>query len=220
VIDAVVKIGGSLGRGRHLRALCERLAALGCRHRLLIVPGGGAFADVVRQYDSRFELSATTGHWMAILAMDQYGHMLADLIPGSVLVGSLAAARAPVDAGSVAVLLPFGLVRGADALPHGWTVTSDSIAAWVAGLAEAPTLVLLKDRLGFTSPLEGADASCPGSVTLDQMAAWQGVDGYSADLLREARFDLWVLNGEQPDRLAELLETGSTSGIRLPRSRS
>lgn len=218
MIDAVVKIGGRLGRGKHLQALCEQLGALGCRYRLLVVPGGGVFADKVRQYGARFELGATTEHWMAILAMDQYGYLVADLIPRSAVVRSIAAAQRPIDTGSVAVLLPFDLVRRADALPHSWAVTSDSIAAWVAGLVEAPTLVLLKDRIGFHSPVEGMDPSSSGSLTLDQLAVWQGVDGHLAHVLQEARFDLWVLNGEQPGQLAELLESGSTRGIRLPRS--
>jgi len=220
MIDAVVKIGGRLGRGRSLHALCERVAVIGRRHRLLVVPGGGAFADTVRRHQTRFRLGASAAHWMAILAMDQYGYLLADLIPGSTVVRCVRDAQEPVDAGGVAVLLPFDLVRRADALPHTWAVTSDSIAAWVAGLAEAATLVLLKDRKGFSNPVEGIDASLPMSVTVRQVAAWEAVDGHLAHLLRDASFDLWVLNGERLDALAELLETGSTNGILLPRSGS
>ena len=47
-------------------------------------------------------------------------------------------------AGRVPVLAPSRWLREADPLPHSWDVTSDSIAAWVAGQAGASTLVLVK----------------------------------------------------------------------------
>ena len=93
MIDAVVKVGGSLGRGERLREVCACLAEAGRRHRLLVVPGGGAAADVVREQDARFGLQPTTAHWMAILAMDQYGLLLADLTPGAEAVRTLDEAR-------------------------------------------------------------------------------------------------------------------------------
>ena len=86
VIDAVIKVGGSLGRGTCLPELGARLDELGRRYRLLVVPGGGVFADAVREQDKKFGLRSGTAHWMAILAMDQYGHLLADLMPGCALV--------------------------------------------------------------------------------------------------------------------------------------
>lgn len=218
VMDAVIKVGGRLGRGKHLRSLCNDVATLGLRHRLLVVPGGGAFADAVRRCDARFGLSDTAAHWMAILAMDEYGYLLSDLIPGSTVVRSLEDAQGAAEAGSVAVLLPFDLVRRMDVLPHSWTVTADSIAAWVAGLAGARRLVLLKDRKGLSSPVDQADGLPPSEATVDQLAGWEGVDGYLAQLLRGAEFDLWILNGERPKRLAELLETGRTEGIRVLQS--
>lgn len=217
-MDAVIKVGGRLGRGKHLRSLCRNVATLGLRRRLLVVPGGGVFADTVRRCDARFGLSDTAAHWMAILAMDEYGYLLSDLIPGSTVVRSLEDARESADAGSVAVLLPFDLVRRIDALPHSWTVTADSIAAWIAGLIGARTLVLLKDRKGLSSRVDQGDGSSPSEATVDQLAGWKGVDGYLAQLLRGAEFDLWILNGEQPERLAELFETGRTEGIQLLRS--
>lgn len=218
MMDSVVKIGGRLGRGKHLRSLCEHVATLGRRHRLLIVPGGGAFADTVRRCDARVGLSDTAAHWMAILAMDQYGYLLADIIPNSMAVRSLEDARRCAEAGNVPVLLPFDLVRQVDALPHSWTVTADSIAAWVAGVAGAPRLVLMKDRKGFSTPVDGSDGSSPRTVSLDQLSGWEGVDGHLAHLLRGAGVDLWILNGERPELLAELLETGRTEGIRVLQS--
>ena len=50
----VVKVGGGLAREAGddaLRALCTAIAEAGARHPLLVVPGGGEFADAVRAHD-------------------------------------------------------------------------------------------------------------------------------------------------------------------------
>ena len=89
----VVKVGGGLARDAGdgaLRALCAAIGEVGARHPLLVVPGGGEFADAVRAYDRRVGLEARSAHWMAILAMDQFGWALAELIPGAVRRSDLA----------------------------------------------------------------------------------------------------------------------------------
>lgn len=215
MIDAVVKVGGSLGRGARLPELCACLAELGGRHRLLVVPGGGAFADVVRDHDARFGLRPSAAHWMAVLAMDQYGHLLADLSPGCALVRTLDEAHARLAGGGVAVLLPSGLLRRYDALPHSWSVTSDSIAAWLTGLTDARLLVLLKDRHGVA---DLASMASSDRISVAEMAASSGVDGHLAELLDVSAFDLWIIDGERPERLKELLDSGEAEGIRLARS--
>jgi 5-(aminomethyl)-3-furanmethanol phosphate kinase len=216
VIDTVVKVGGSLGRGTSLAELGPRLAELGRAHRLLVVPGGGEFADLVRQYDARLSLSPGVAHWMAVLAMEQYGHLLGDMTPGCGLVRTLAEVEACVSNGAIAILLPHELLRRADPLPHSWSVTSDSIAAWLAREVGAQMLVLLKDSRGMAG-LAAAACSAPGAMSIAELAAADGVDDHLAALVGAAAFDLWILDGARPERLHELLETGRTEGVRLER---
>jgi 5-(aminomethyl)-3-furanmethanol phosphate kinase len=178
----VVKVGGALAREPDtLRALGAEIAQCGARHPLLVVPGGGPFADAVRAYDDRVGLRDETAHWMAILAMDQFGLALADLIPGAVLRRDLE----PVKPGAVAVLLPYALLRERDPLPASWDVTGDSIAAWVAGAAGAGRLVLVKATTG-------ADPAAT-------------VDPYFPTALAAARVEACAIDGREPARLAELL---------------
>jgi aspartokinase-like uncharacterized kinase len=220
MMEFVIKIGGSLGRGDKLKGLCCRLAELGRRHRMLIVPGGGAFADTVRHYDSRYRLGKSASHWMAILAMDQFGYLLSELIPGSEPVRSLVVARKIAQAGKLPVLTPFDLLRRADPLPHSWRVTSDSIAAWVAELARAHMLVLLKDVDGLYAdhPPEIGHVVLLEEILVEHLAICQGVDPCLASSLSTNALDLWIINGEKPGRLAELLEKGHTMGTHLKRS--
>lgn len=141
----VVKVGGGLCSAPDaLDTVGAALAELGRHRRLLVVPGGGPFADAVREFDQRERLSADAAHWMAILAMDQYAHALVERIPGAVLVEESGAVGAALVQPGVAVLAPYRWLRAADVLPHSWDATSDSVAAFVAGALDAERLVLIK----------------------------------------------------------------------------
>ena len=150
MIDAVIKIGGSLRTVAPWADLRYHLAALAQRRRLLLLPGGGIWADHVRAVDAAGDLGDTSAHWMAILAMDQYGFWLADRLGVTPLrdldpIGTRATSREPQ------LLLPFDLLYRRDPLPHSWDVTSDSIAAWLAKEVGAQLLVLLKDVDGLSA---------------------------------------------------------------------
>jgi len=140
-----IKIGGGLlGTPGAFDTVCTGVGALGRVRRVVVVPGGGPFADAVRAFDQHIGLSAGAAHWMAILGMDQYAQALAERIPGATLVDDLAGILPAVDTGGVAVLAPYKWMRAADVLPHSWDVTSDSVAAFIAGAVDAIHLVLVK----------------------------------------------------------------------------
>ena len=141
----VVKIGGGLlGTPGALEKVCAAVAALARREPVVVVPGGGPLADAVRELDRRFGLSAGTAHWMALLATDQYAHLLAERIAGARLVEEPGAVAAALAAGGPAVLAPSRWLRAADVLPHSWEATSDTVAAFVAGALDAVRLDLVK----------------------------------------------------------------------------
>src|SRR5439155_389049 len=139
-IDAIARSLADAQIGRVTAALGE--AARG--RRLVIVPGGGPFADAVRQMFNRFGIGEEAAHWMAILGMDQYAHALVARISGAALVEGETEIAATLAAGRIPVLAPFRWLRTADPLPHSWDVTSDSIAAWLTGALGARRLVLIK----------------------------------------------------------------------------
>jgi 5-(aminomethyl)-3-furanmethanol phosphate kinase len=122
----VVKLGGSLYP--RVPAIVPVLRA--AERPLLIVPGGGPFANTVREIHADDD----TAHWMAIAAMEQYGwHVASHGLPTT---GTLAVPDRPT------VLLPYRCMRDLDPLPHSWDVTSDTIAAWVAGILGLDLLIL------------------------------------------------------------------------------
>jgi 5-(aminomethyl)-3-furanmethanol phosphate kinase len=180
------------------------------------VPGGAQFADAVREHDSRFDLEAATAHRMAILAMEQFGWLLSDLIPGAVRCADLSAARAAGARGRTPILLP-AAVLATDPLPASWAVTSDSIAAWVAGAARAARLVLVKPVGGLYRDWP-ADGKPLARVSVDELAELRaaeraaGVDRHLPEALRAAGVEAWVIDGREPARLVALLEHGRTEG--------
>ncbi|MEO6211162.1 MAG: hypothetical protein ABIQ10_13680 [Gemmatimonadaceae bacterium] len=144
-IDAVVKVGGALLEidGALARTL-SALELIARDYTLLIVPGGGPFADAVRAADARHTLTDDDAHWMAILAMEQLALLLASRIRNAEIVHRRGEIERALLRGNIPVLAPTRWLREADPLPHSWDVTSDSIAAWVASSVGARQLILIK----------------------------------------------------------------------------
>ena len=219
-LEAVLKIGGSLSRGNGLEDLCREICRLGEIHRIVIVPGGGAFADQVRDTYTRFRLDETTAHHMALLAMDQYGCLLHYLMPGSVLTADLACARHEAESGKPAILLPTAAVLQDDSLPHSWQVTSDTISAWIARMSDCRRLIILKDVDGLMAvqDIRSGPVGLILELTIEQLAKHRGgVDEYLSHFLAAEPLETWVINGRHPGRLVELLERSYTTGTRILR---
>jgi aspartokinase-like uncharacterized kinase len=141
----VVKIGGGLMDSvETFDAVMAEIVAVSWEVPLLIVPGGGRFADSVREADRRFGLSDEAAHWMAILAMDQYAHLLLSRVPRGRLVSHPQEIEPALESGMVPILAPYRWLHETDSLPHSWEITSDSISAWVASRVGTERLVLVK----------------------------------------------------------------------------
>jgi aspartokinase-like uncharacterized kinase len=167
----VVKVGGSLLDLAELGPrFCRWLAGRGAAS-VLVVPGGGPTADVIRDLDLQHHLGETKSHWLALRAMALNAFVLHALLPRSVLVQSID------QIGELAVLDPLAFClrdereHPGSALPHSWSVTSDSIAARVAVRANAERLILLKsvdipEELSWAAAaqLGYVDAAFPGIV--------------------------------------------------------
>ena len=144
-VETIFKVGGSLLAYPDL--LASTLAAIietSTHARVAIVPGGGPFADAVRDADRRFHLDDDSAHWMAVLAMDQCAHLLAGMRTELTIATSEREVESSIASGRIPVVAPYRWLRDADPLPHTWDVTSDSISAWIASTLGATQLVLVK----------------------------------------------------------------------------
>jgi aspartokinase-like uncharacterized kinase len=143
----VVKIGGSLLRGTHdelahtFRALRDWLDGLPQQTQLLLA-GGGAPVDELRQQCSLKKIDEEASHWKAIRLMDLNTDFLANRLQVPVLDGFRALTGTARRCVTVSSFLRQDDVQP-DHLPHSWDVTSDSIAAQIA-LRCGADLILLK----------------------------------------------------------------------------
>jgi len=215
-VDAVIKVGGSLAENpKVLNALGDELCLIAKTHSVVVVPGGGKFADVVRELDSKFALSASLSHKMAILAMDQYGMFLSHVVPDCRSCDSLEAAQKIAKEGAVPIFLPSKLFSQEDPFEPSWDVTSDSIAAYTAVKVNAVMAIFVTDVNGiFTKdPKKHADAKLLQKISAHELASSgerTSVDKFLPNFLMENPLDCYVVNGEYPKRIAAVLSNQET----------
>ena len=198
---AVVKLGGSTVRAAELESWIAALA--GSKLPVVIVPGGGLFADQVRETQIRMDFSDTAAHAMAILAMEQFGQVILDRDERLAPARSLQEMTRALDAGKVPVWLPSSLALSAPDIPVSWDVTSDSLAAWLAGKLGAKALLLIKQTGAFF-----------GSDTIDSLATRGIVDACFAAMLPDG-VEFHLAGPKDAAGARALLAAGNLPGVAI-----
>jgi dihydroneopterin aldolase len=197
----IVKLGGSQASSPRLRDWLDAIAP-GAGH-VVLVPGGGPFADAVRDAQERMGFDDGAAHRMALLAMEQYGYALAALDGRLEPAADEDAIRRAMAAGRVPVWMPSRMALAAPDIAESWDVTSDSLAAWLAIKLGAGRLVLIKR------------VDVDGRVDIAALSARGVVDPALGPMLRESDIELAIVGPRQLD------ETGSialAASLRAKRS--
>jgi 5-(aminomethyl)-3-furanmethanol phosphate kinase len=181
----VVKLGGSLAFDPALKVWLRVLTEIG-GGRVVIVPGGGPFADTVREEQNRLGFDDATAHRMALHAMTQYGLMLAALAPGLTTAASEDVMHDVLRDGGVPVWLPVAMTIDNPDIPESWDITSDSLAAWLARRLDADILLLVK-----------CCAVPDSSATPFDLQRRGIVDAAFPEFMRGARFPVLALHKDQ-----------------------
>lgn len=158
----VVKIGGSLAESPDLPPWLEVIAR--ASRPIVVVTGGGPFADEVRALQRRWSFPDATAHRMAIMAMEQYAHMLAGLSARLAPASSAEDIAARLREGLVPVWLPVAMTADHPDIPESWSVTSDSLAVWLAGEIGADRVILVKSAPPPPGPVDAAELAARGLV--------------------------------------------------------
>ena len=138
-----------------LRRACAEVNALAQPPPVLVVPGGGPFADAVRAVDAQVGLGDDVAHALALRAMDQLGLLLARLLPAAEPLTALVAPRA------LGLLVAAPAFAGRPEVPESWAVTSDSLAVLAAGAIGAEEAILLKPVAGVLARWPSEDPPLP-----------------------------------------------------------
>ncbi|CAB3683411.1 amino acid kinase family protein [Paraburkholderia rhynchosiae] len=188
----VVKIGGSLSHEPALRQWLMELCEVG-GGRIVIVPGGGDFADKVREYQGEWRFDDLAAHNMCLLAMTQYAILMQGILPELVLASSEAKIRRALRDGHVTVWVPTALMRDTPDAMSNWDTTSDSLAAWLSTMLNAERLIVVK--------------SCPisGNERLEALAAAGVVDRRFVDYVNEANYVVELFNKDNVELMRDRL---------------
>jgi aspartokinase-like uncharacterized kinase len=196
----VVKLGGSFAFSAHLKNWIKALAA--CAGQVVIVPGGGPFADAVRLAQARMRFDDAAAHQMAVLAMEQYGRALASFSSALLPADSVSAIRRGLDADRVPVWMPSRMVLHANDVAQSWQVTSDSLAAWLAARIGAARLLLVK---------HAKDRSA--RAALKDLIAAGIVDEAFARYLKESAATAFILGPSDHEAAVSAIRSGAAVGI-------
>ncbi|SDK31155.1 Uncharacterized kinase [Methylophilus rhizosphaerae] len=212
----VIKLGGSVTRHDSLLKWLQLVARWG-DGKVIIVPGGGVYADAVREFQKirahlpDGHLSDTQAHALAIYAMDQMARSFVAMEPALTLV------RNPLEIAERGwqhrglVWLPSEMTLnpvlwGETTLPESWETTSDSLAAWLASQLEASQLLLVKsdDRLLEEQP----------AYRLAELQAMNIVDAGLSKILPQPGFKSWVVHERRYTRFQDGLDEQTlTAGL-------
>ena len=155
--------------------------------KVVIVPGGGLFADTVREAQQLTNISDAVAHKLALLAMDQFGLLMAGMNP------ALATASSELEIAERGwqhrgiVWLPSKMVLADGSIPQNWQVTSDSLSAWLANKLGATQLMLVKSKslIAYQETL---------SIPLQKLVEDELVDSQFVEFATGQKYQTWLLN--------------------------
>jgi 5-(aminomethyl)-3-furanmethanol phosphate kinase len=191
-IRVVLKIGGSISRrAETLLPVLEVVAR--ARRPLVVVPGGGTFADAVRDAQPLLGFSDRTAHRMAILALHQNALMIAERVPELRKLEAIDDIEHGLLQGQKLIWLPLRECEEDSALPATWQATSDAIAARLAWRLGGLPLIFIKSR------------SLRGNRDPASLAAEELIDPVCANMLERSGSPFTIIEAGQTSILAKLL---------------
>jgi aspartokinase-like uncharacterized kinase len=206
-MEWVIKIGGSLFPEDAIK-LAKSLDG----RNVLIICGGGEFANLLRDYDKKERFTDTATHWAAIDCMDILGRLLADKVDFLESFYSLEKAKSAFKRGKIPLLLPSRFMNYFDPLEHSWAVTSDSIALFIAHLLQAKLLIATDVDGIYTRDPKIIGTQFLTNINTRKLLDFgeTSVDENFAELLLKYPSPCYVVNGKHPERLLSIMDGKSS----------
>lgn len=178
----VVKLGGSLAQSGALIKCLNTIEQKYQGRAVVIVPGGGAFADQVRMAQNHWQFDDKTAHAMALLAMQQMALLLKGLKPDFSMAGSTSDVQEQLNRQKVVIWSPDIAELDSAGIQATWDITSDSLAAWLAKMLSAKELILVKS------------ANINGGLSVRELAEQNVVDKSFCDFVAHTSFKINIIN--------------------------
>ena len=203
IIKQVVKIGGSLFPDYAIE-LADRLEGTDS----VIVLGGGEFANLIRDYDSKIHFSSHAAHWTAIDCMDIIAKLVDDKVSSTKLAYSISEINEISDEGFTPIFIVSEFLKTEDPFECSWDVTSDSIAAYVAHLLNANLLIVTNVNGIYTQEPEELGSTFISKIDAKTLLTFQesSIDVMLPSLLLKFGTNCYVVNGKYPERVLSLID--------------
>jgi 5-(aminomethyl)-3-furanmethanol phosphate kinase len=195
----IVKLGGSLACSPPRKVWLDALITWG--GPFILVPGGGPFANCVRVAQDHMGFSDAAAHRMALLAMEQFAVGLAAYSDRFSLAASREEIESVLNTGNIPVWLASEMALAAPDVPVSWDMTSDSLAAWLAGTLRARRLLLVKSR------------DPAAAVSVHEIAADKIVDPLFPHFAARSQAEIWLAGPASLPRALQILQSGGMPGI-------
>jgi len=215
-IDTIIKLGGSIterGTLKQIIQLGKTLSSLfDHRQDFAIVPGGGLFAEFVRETQEKYGLDDEQAHWMAIQAMEQHATLLMKFIPNSYLHDFSSKEFDSLTFDKLPILRVMKYMRTESDLEKTWNSTSDAIATEIALKIKAKKIVFLKDIDGIV-----AKDKLVKKITIQELLELKTcpLDNNTPRILLKKNIKAYVINGLIHERIENLLEGKEIIGTEI-----
>ena len=214
-MEAIIKIGGSLlGNSSTFKKLLYTINDLAKQHSIVIVPGGGTFADLVREFHTQYGFSNTTAHKMAIMSEDIVGILIGEYLKNGIFTKNLNEISNILKRLKIPILLPSKILLELDELPHSWDVTSDSISIYLAHKLNISTVILVKDVDGLytADPKKNSNAQLIQFLKAEELKKFKDscVDKALSNFISKYNISSYLINGYFPVRIQQILNGQNT----------
>jgi len=142
----IIKIGGSWLKNPNLSYLLLGIKNI-CNKDIVIVPGGGSFADSVRDVYDKTKMSENLANKLALKSTELFAEYLKELDNDLCLIDNPKSFTKE----KICVWLPSKKLSQNNSFKNNWDSTSDSVAAWLANKIMAEGIIFIKSLKDFKS---------------------------------------------------------------------
>ena len=140
----IVKIGGSWLKNPSLPTLLTRIKKI-CNKNIVIVPGGGSFADSIRDVYDKTKMTESLANKLALKSTELFAEYLKELDNDLCLIDN----PRNFTKEKISVWLPSKKLSQNNSFQNNWDSTSDSIAAWLGNKIRAEGIIFIKSLKEF-----------------------------------------------------------------------
>ncbi|MBP2172133.1 aspartokinase-like uncharacterized kinase [Methanococcus voltae] len=206
----ILKIGGSLTLNcenllKELKIQIKELNDINnlIKTKLLIIPGGGNFANNVRDIYEKTNLSDDGAHKLATLCTDLTGVYMKD-ISNVKTANNIYDVKDMFRYEDLLIFLPSNLILSTDKLPRSWDVTSDSFAGYIADLIDCKKLIIATDVDGIYNKYP--EGKLLNTINAKSIKGFTSIDKYLPEFICSNNIECYVVNGNFPKRIISILE--------------